>query len=324
MLSLWENVPDLHDELRQLLRQISRGRVTTYGKLAAALGDAQAARWVGEAMVDHPHDEDCYCHRVVRVDGDVGLYISRDSTEKIARLVQEGVGIDNGRVQISKCAFDDFESSAPLAALKQLQNDLKPSIEPLATEPVSVAGIDVSYVSPTEAVAAYVLLALPSLDVIWSTTLVCPVTFPYITGYLSFREVPIFVELFKQVREADRMADVTFVDGNGILHPRRAGSASCVGMATGSPTIGVGKKLLFGQTDLKGILPSEPREIVHQGDVLGYAMSSGINNRPFFVSPGHMTSLENARLLTQQVMTKRRLPLPIMLADRISRDVAKE
>ncbi|MEZ6050419.1 MAG: endonuclease V [Planctomycetaceae bacterium] len=324
MQSLLVDVPDLHQELSQLLRLIPPGRVSTYGKLARALGDAGAARWVGEALVDHPHDETCCCHRVVRVDGDVGLYISRDSQEKIDRLKREGVIVENGRVRLAEGFFDDFDSPAPLAALRQLQENLHPSVEPLKHVPTTVAGVDVSYVSPHEAVAGYVLLDLATLEQLWSTTVVCPVRFPYITGYLSFRELPMYAALFEKVREADRIADVLFVDGNGILHPRRAGSASCVGIISGVPTIGVGKKLLLGQVDLHDIPPAAPREIVHKGEVLGYAMTAGKSNRPFFVSPGHLTSLDDSKQLTQQVLGKTRLPLPIMLADRLSRDIAKE
>ncbi|MCA9078556.1 MAG: endonuclease V [Planctomycetaceae bacterium] len=323
MHSLLEHAPDLHAELHQLLLQVPSGRVTTYGKLAGALGDSGAARWVGEALVDHPHDEHCPCHRVVRVDGHIGLYISRDSTEKAARLQTEGVSVTNDRVDCRDGFFDEFQSSAPLARLRQVQTELSPTVRPLKSAPTSVAGVDVSYVSSTEAVAAYVLLEPSSLREIWSTTVVCPVEFPYITGYLSFRELPMFVSLFKQVREADRMADVTFVDGNGILHPRRAGSASYVGIATDSPTIGVGKKLLLGKVDVDRVTAKEPRKITHEGETVGYAMTAGARNRPFFVSPGHLTSLEDARRFTTQVMTDRRLPLPIVLADRLSRDEAQ-
>lgn len=323
MRSLLEPVPNLQDELRHLLQQIPCGRVTTYGKLAQALGDARAARWVGEALVDHVHDDHCPCHRVVRVDGNVGLYITRDSTEKVARLRSEGVSVTNERVDCPEGFLDEFSSSAPLAKLRELQEGVSPSVQPLQRQPKTVAGVDVSYVTSTEAVAAYVLLDLSSLDVIWSTTLVFPVEFPYISGYLSFRELPMFVALFEQVKQADRLADVTFVDGNGILHPRRAGSASCVGIATDSPTIGVGKKLLLGKVELVELTRDQPREIEHAGETVGYAMRAGGKNRPFFVSPGHLTSLADVRRLTPQVMSDRRLPMPIVLADRISRDEAQ-
>ncbi len=67
-------VPDLYDELRKLLKQVSpAGRVTTYGDLADAFGSKSAARWIGEFMMRHSHTASCCCHRVVRRSGDVGL-----------------------------------------------------------------------------------------------------------------------------------------------------------------------------------------------------------------------------------------------------------
>ena len=38
--------------------------------------------------------------------------------------------------------------------------------------------------------------------------------------------------------------DIIMVDGNGVLHPRRCGLASHLGVVLDVPTIGVGKKLL--------------------------------------------------------------------------------
>src|SRR5690606_4621112 len=86
MSLLLADVPDLPAELERLLAQIPAGRVTTYGDLARALGDVKAARWVGEYLLEHPHPDACTCHRVVRKEGEVGLYIAGDPAEKVSRL----------------------------------------------------------------------------------------------------------------------------------------------------------------------------------------------------------------------------------------------
>lgn len=66
---------------------------------------------------------------------------------------------------------------------------------------------------------------------------------PYIPGFLSFREDSL-AELVQELLESPQgraIPQVLFVDGNGRLHPRQAGSAVSIGVKTGLPTIGVGE-----------------------------------------------------------------------------------
>jgi deoxyribonuclease V len=318
------DVPDLPAELQRLLAQIPAGRVTTYGDLARALGDVKAARWVGEYLLEHPHHEGCGCHRVVRKGGDVGLSITGDPDDKIARLEAEGVPIRGGRVVLTGPLFTDFRCDAPLARLCALQESMPRRVQlcPLERKPRTVGGIDVSYVSPHKGVAAYVRIDAGTHEVLWSTTVCGAVTFPYIPGYLTFRELPLYVRLFEEVRRAGQEAPVTLVDGNGILHPRRAGSASAVGVAVETPTIGISKKLLCGSVDLQGLPAGQPRDVIHQQQSIGAALKVGPDSRPFFASPGHRIDLPDTVAVVQQVLGDGRLPVPIALADRISREEA--
>ena len=326
MRSSLRDVPDLHRETARLLRQIPTGRITTYGDVARALGDAGAARWVGEFLVSHVHEDDCPCHRVVRVNGDVGLYITRSEEEKAARLRQDGVAVVHGRVDLKRFRFDGLRSSAPLAVLRDLQVRIPEQLrlQPLAHAPQRVGGVDVSYLSGTEAVAAFVLLELPALELVWTKTLRGAVTFPYISGYLAFRELPLLARLFDEVRAAGCEPDVTFVDGNGILHPRRAGIASAFGLAVLTPTIGVGKKLLCGRIEDGSRTSAHAQAVVHEGETVGYAVRASYKNRPFYVSPGHLTDLAAALAVTRTTLGPHRLPLPIAFADRESRREAQQ
>lgn len=65
---------------------------------------------------------------------------------------------------------------------------------------------------------------------------------PYIPGFLSFRETGLAELILELVADPAGRAtpQVLFVDGNGRLHPRQAGSAVAIGIKTGLPTIGVG------------------------------------------------------------------------------------
>ena len=70
----------------------------------------------------------------------------------------------------------------------------------------------------------------------------CP--FPYRTGLLSFREVPILAAALAQLQQRP---DVVLVDGQGIAHPRGLGLAAHLGLVVDLPTIGVAKSRLVGE-----------------------------------------------------------------------------
>jgi AraC family transcriptional regulator of adaptative response/methylated-DNA-[protein]-cysteine methyltransferase len=56
------------------LLEVPIGSVTTYGDLAAAIGDARAARAVGSAVGANPVSYLIPCHRVIRASGELGGY----------------------------------------------------------------------------------------------------------------------------------------------------------------------------------------------------------------------------------------------------------
>ncbi len=84
------------------VRTVPRGRVTTYGDVALALGRPNAARAVGTVMRCNPDTKVTPCHRVVRSEGHVGWYAGGPTRvgDKIAKLRREGVAVSaDGRIQ---------------------------------------------------------------------------------------------------------------------------------------------------------------------------------------------------------------------------------
>ena len=75
----------------ELLRQIPKGKVTTYREIARVL-DSQAYRAVGRAMAKNRDLVVVPCHRVVCSDGKVGGY-ANGIDQKIKLLEQEGIPI---------------------------------------------------------------------------------------------------------------------------------------------------------------------------------------------------------------------------------------
>ncbi|MFP4346203.1 MAG: methylated-DNA--[protein]-cysteine S-methyltransferase [Anaerolineales bacterium] len=79
---------------------IPRGRVSTYGRIAGALGVTGGARAVGSALARNPFPLVIPCHRAVRSDGSVGGYQGGASMKR-ALLELEGVEVSPaGRVLV--------------------------------------------------------------------------------------------------------------------------------------------------------------------------------------------------------------------------------
>ena len=81
----------------ELLKQVPKGKVTTYQELAHAL-NTKAYRAVGNAMNKNPyHYKEVPCHRVVKSNGDIGGF-AHDIKEKIRRLKEEGVEVKQNKI----------------------------------------------------------------------------------------------------------------------------------------------------------------------------------------------------------------------------------
>ena len=80
-----------------LLKQIPKGKVTTYKAIAEALC-SKAYRRVGQAMKRNKNAPQIPCHRVIASDGNIGGY-AFGVDKKIALLKKEGIKIVNGKIK---------------------------------------------------------------------------------------------------------------------------------------------------------------------------------------------------------------------------------
>ncbi|QDT35716.1 endonuclease V [Stratiformator vulcanicus] len=311
--------PDLKAELAKLLRQIPPGQVTTFGDLARALGDIKAAKWIASALPEPSPTELPESRRVVRQTGEISPAGGTDPAQRIEQLRSAGVPMRDNRVRLDECRFRDFASAQPLRQLARQQELVRPkvSIESMPEMPDVVAGIDVSYQSDGTAVAAYVEMAADSSEPLCVVTAKVPAPLPYITGYLAFREIPAHLAAIKKARQRGDLAPLLLVDGNGILHPRRCGVASQLGVVLDHPTVGVGKKLLCGKVGSEGTITDAEGEI-------GRIVKPTPASKPLYVSPGHCCDLADATAVVRKFFRGHRLPEPLYLADRLSRKVARE
>lgn len=148
-----------------------------------------------------------------------------------------------------------------------------------------ITGVDVSY-SGKKAVGCAVVADVTTLKVIDTSILSKEIEADYIPGFFQLREGPIILEL---LRDLERIG-IVLIDGNGILHPRRFGLASYIGLKLDIPTVGVAKSLMIGDI---GPRQGDIADIVDNGDVIGKALWLG-KRKPIYVSIGHRVSLETA------------------------------
>jgi len=180
----------------------------------------------------------------------------------------------------------------------------------------SVAGIDVGFEEDGKlARAAVVVLEYPQLTLQETAFARLPVSFPYIPGLLSFREVPVILEA---LGELQHIPDLLLCDGQGLAHPRRFGLACHLGLATGLPSVGAAKSRLIGAHQPVGEGRGDWQPLIDAGEVIGAALRTRPRTRPVFVSIGHRVSLESALQYTLGCCSTYRIPLPSRLAHQLA------
>ncbi|WP_455209883.1 deoxyribonuclease V [Kaarinaea lacus] len=182
----------------------------------------------------------------------------------------------------------------------------------------TVAGVDVGFEANGEITrAAVAVLDFPSLELREYTIARRQTSFPYVPGYLSFRETPAVLDALAKL---DHTPNMLLCDGQGIAHPRRLGIACHIGVLTGIPAIGVAKTRLIG---IHEPVPEEKGSyalLFDQEEEIGAVLRTRTGVKPVYVSIGHKISLLSAIHLVMLCVTKYRLPETTRWADRIASD----
>lgn len=180
-----------------------------------------------------------------------------------------------------------------------------------------VAGVDVAYDKRRgEAQAAVAVFTFPDLDLVETALAVAPLTFPYVPGLLSFRELPAVLAALAALRAPP---DLLVVDGHGLAHPRRFGIACHLGVYLDIPTIGVAKSRLVGAHAEPGPTRGDATPLVDKDETIGAVVRTRAGVRPVYVSIGHRVSLGTAVRLALAGVTRFRLPETTRAADRLSK-----
>lgn len=102
------NVTAYQQIIFDLVKQIPRGKVTTYQLLALKLGNKNDARAVGNALNKNQNIPEVPCHRVVRTNGSIGGY-ALGSKKKCEILMKEGIPIIKGYIPNFEKYLYDFQ-----------------------------------------------------------------------------------------------------------------------------------------------------------------------------------------------------------------------
>jgi deoxyribonuclease V len=180
----------------------------------------------------------------------------------------------------------------------------------------TVAGVDVGFEEHGKTTrAAVAVLSFPALEPVDQSVARAPTRFPYVPGYLSFRELPALLAALERL---DTLPDLILCDGQGLAHPRRFGLACHLGVLTDIPSIGVAKSRLIGTH--AELAPDKGRWVALQDkdEIIGAVLRTRTAVQPVYVSIGHRVSLATAIDYTLRCTTRYRLPETTRRAHRLA------
>jgi deoxyribonuclease V len=175
-----------------------------------------------------------------------------------------------------------------------------------------VGGLDVKYKKgSSKATAAAVVLGFPGLEVLETRVVEGEVSFPYVPGLFSFREIPLLMPALEKLKITPH---VMLVDGQGIAHPQRIGLAAHLGILMNIPTIGCAKSRFIGTHEEPAKEKGSYTYLYDKTEVIGAVLRTRTNIAPVYVSIGHKISLPTAVEFVLKCTTKFRIPKPLRTA----------
>jgi len=202
---------------------------------------------------------------------------------------------------------------------KALQRSLRDRVvdaPPPGFAPRLVAGADLSIVRGRDrGYAAVVVVDAETMETVAEATATVDVTFPYVPGLLSFRELPPLAAAW---RTLEMRPDLLLFDAHGYAHPRRFGLACHGGLLFDVPAVGLAKSVLVGEAGEPGRTKGATAPLLHEGERVGTVLRTRTGVRPVYVSVGHRLDLETAVEATLAVTPRYRLAEPIRRAHKLA------
>lgn len=187
----------------------------------------------------------------------------------------------------------------------------------------TVAGADLAILKDqNKLVCGIKVFSYPELVEVESACEVVDENFPYIPGLLAFREGPAIIKTYNKLKQKP---DVLILDGQGIAHPRGLGIACYVGVLLDIPTMGIGKKKLYGTYSQPEDIPGAYESLFSKnGEQIGVALRTKSRTKPVFISIGHKIDLSTSLSIANKCCRGYKVPEPTRLADKYVAELKKE
>jgi len=231
-------------------------------------------------------------------------------------LLSDSLSLEEAEEVQNRCREIIFKQKMEFISLKNIRK---------------IVGVDLSYkkrgnIEYGVSCASLWNLSLNKLEL--ATFAFGEVKFPYEPGFLGFRESKLLSEAINKLQVKP---DLIMCDGHGIIHPKRFGEAVQLGFALNIPSIGIAKNPFIGFSQWKqlerkkgnknpifDIKPND--ENVKKPNLLGYSLCLNDGMKPIFISKGYKITLDLAVKVALETTKNHRLPEPLFLADRLSRE----
>ena len=228
--------------------------------------------------------------------------------------------------------LNKFDDNVLIEKFSNIQSELLPGVKLVNDFKMEnlklIAGVDISYWDINEknyGTCCIVIMDYSTKEIVECVYSYGEILFPYIPGFLAFRELPLVIEAVKKLT---KQPDLYMFDGNGYLHYRHMGIATHASFFLNKPTIGVAKSYLKIR-DMDFIMPKNIKgsytDIVINDEVYGRTLRTSENVKPIYISCGNWIDLETCtEIVLNCINNKSRLPIPVRLADIETHKIRKQ
>jgi deoxyribonuclease V len=176
-----------------------------------------------------------------------------------------------------------------------------------------VAGFGRAFLS-NKILAVVTVFDYRTKKIIESKFSVSELEFPYIPGLLSYRESKALIDAYNKL---ENEPDIVIVPAHGLLHPRKFGMASHIGLLIDKPAIGISKHLICGKV--------EEGKIYIEKSIVGSVIKTKEHSNPIYLSIGHKISLGSAiDIIKRLTLYPHKMPEPLHEANKIAKKLRKK